>query len=177
MAEKIISNDGAQVGDLIITSGDLGEHTVALLSTRFDYKTQIKSDSRPLCQELEAVGKYLKACKDPTRGGLAANIAEIADKSKVKIILEEKNLPFKKETVALSELLGIDIFSFASEGRFIAAIAPQRAGLVIKKLKRFNPQAKIIGRAEKGKGVFLKTGLGGLRSIEMPRGKLIPRIC
>jgi len=177
LAEKIISNAGAQVGDLIITSGDLGEHTVALLSKRFAYKTRIKSDSRPLCQELEAVGKYLHACKDPTRGGLAANIAEIADKSKVKIILEEKHLPYKKETNALSELLGIDIFSFASEGRFIAAVAPRHVKPVIGKLKKFNRRANIIGRVEKGRGVFLRTELGGLRPIEMPRGKLIPRIC
>lgn len=110
LAKRIIQNNGAMIGDSIIASGDLGEHTVAVLSKRFNYQTNIKSDSKPLNQELELVGKYLNACKDPTRGGLSANIVEIAKKSKVKIILDEKLLPYKKETIALSELLGIDFF-------------------------------------------------------------------
>jgi hydrogenase expression/formation protein HypE len=177
IAKRIINNDGAKVGDLIITSGDLGEHTVALLATRFNYQTKIKSDSRPLSKELLAIGKYLNACKDPTRGGLAANIIEIADKSKVKIILEENLLPFKKETIAISELLGIDVLSFASEGRFIAAVSPENAKGALRILRKFNCEAKIMGRATKGRGVFLKTNLGSFRSIEMPKGKLVPRIC
>ncbi|MBU0647000.1 hydrogenase expression/formation protein HypE [Patescibacteria group bacterium] len=177
LAKRIIQNNGAMIGDSIIASGDLGEHTVAVLSKRFNYQTNIKSDSKPLNQELELVGKYLNACKDPTRGGLSANIVEIAKKSKVKIILDEKLLPYKKETIALSELLGIDFFSFASEGRFISSVSSKNVNKVLKILKKFNQEAKIIGRAEKGEGVFLKTRLGSFRPIEMPRGKLIPRIC
>ena len=177
IAGKIISNSGIKSGDLIIVSGDLGEHAVALLAKRFNYKTKIKSDSKPFNKELGKVGKYLNACKDPTRGGLAANLVEMAEKSKVKIILDEENLPYKKEVVAITELLGIDIFSLASEGRFIAAISPKNAKKVLMILKKFNKEAKIIGRAERGKGVFLKTSLGALRPIEMPKGKLIPRIC
>ncbi len=177
LAKKIIQNNGTMPGDFIVSSGDLGEHAVALLSKRFNYKTKIKSDSKPLDKEIKKVGKYLNACKDPTRGGLAANIVEIAEKSKVKITLEEDKLPYKKETIALSELLGIDIFSLASEGRFIAAVSPKNISKVLRILKHFNSEAKIIGRAEKGKGVYLKTNLGSLRLIEMPKGKLIPRIC
>jgi len=177
LAKRIIQNNGAMIGDSIIASGDLGEHTVAVLSKRFNYQTNIKSDSKPLNQELELVGKYLNACKDPTRGGLSANIVEIAKKSKVKIILDEKLLPYKKETIALSELLGIDFFSFASEGRFISSVSSKNVNKVLKILKKFNQEAKIIGRAEKGEGDFLKTRLGSFRPIEMPRGKLIPRIC
>ena len=177
ICRNIISNNGAKPGDFIIASGNLGNHTVAILSKRFNYKTKIKSDSKPLNLEIKKTGKFLSACKDPTRGGLAANIVEIAKKSKIKIILEEKFLPFKKEAIALSELLGIDIFSFASEGCFIAAVSPKNIKKVLKILKQFNPKAKTIGRAEKGKGVFLKTNLGGFRPIEMPKGKMIPRIC
>lgn len=177
LAKKIITNKGARVGDFIISSGDLGEHTVAILSKRFNYQTKIKSDSKPLNFELEKVGFWLNACKDPTRGGLAANLIEIAEKSKVKIVLEEKNLPYKKETISLAELLGLDVFSFASEGRFIAAVSPQNTKKVLKILKKFTPSAKIIGRVEKGKGVFLQTYLGSLRPVLMPIGKLIPRIC
>lgn len=177
LAEKVISNNGIKVGDIIIASGDLGEHTVALLSARFGYRSKIKTDSQPINQEMAAVGKYVHAAKDPTRGGLAANIVEMAEKSKVKVILEEKLLPYKKETKALAGLLGIDMLTFASEGRFIASISEKDAQKVLKILKKFNPEAKIIGRAEKGKGVLLQTLLGSQRPIEMPRGKLVPRIC
>ncbi len=177
IARKIISNDGIKPGDEIISSGDLGEHAVTLLSKRFNYQTKIKSDSKPLNIELRKIGSYLNACKDPTRGGLAANLVEMAQKSKVKVVLREESLPYKKETIALSELLGIDIFSLASEGRFIAAVSPKNISRVLKILRRFNPEAKIIGEAERGKGVYLKTKLGSLRPIEMPSGKLIPRIC
>ncbi len=177
ITEKIIANNGTRSGDLIISSGDLGEHAVALLAKRFNYKTKIRSDSQPLNKEIEKVGKYLHSCKDPTRGGLAANIVEMAEKSKIRVILDEENLPYKKEVVAVSELLGIDVFSLASEGRFIAAVSPKNVKKVLIILKKFNPEAKIIGKTEKGKGVYLKTTLGSLCPVEMPRGKLIPRIC
>lgn len=177
LAEKIISNGGAKVGDAVVVSGDLGEHAVALLSQRFNYKTKIKSDCQPLTKEIQSVAKYLTACKDPTRGGLAEILNEIADKSRVKIILDEKILPFKKETIAISELLGIDKFAFPSEGRFVATVPKKYAEKVIKILKKFNKESRIIGEVERGKGVYLKTSIGGLKRIETPRGKLIPRIC
>ncbi len=186
LAENIISNSGIKPGDYVVSSGDLGEHAVALLAKRFNYKTKIKSDSKPFNKELEKVGKYLNACKDPTRGGLAANLVEMAEKSGVKVILDEKTLPYKKEVVAITDLLGLDVFSLASEGRFVASVSLKNIDKVLKILRKFNSEAKIIGRAEKGNkksgkgndgGVYLKTNLGSLRPIEMPRGKLIPRIC
>ncbi|EKE19378.1 MAG: hypothetical protein ACD_9C00036G0010 [uncultured bacterium] len=176
-ADKVISNNGVKAGDAIVSSGDLGEHTVALLSARFNYRTKVVSDSKTLHEEISKVGKYLHAAKDPTRGGLAANIIEMAEKSKVKIVLDENTLPFKKETLAIANLLGIDVLSFASEGRFIATVAEKDVQKVLKILKTFNKEARIIGRAEAGKGVFLKTTIGSLRPIEMPKGKLVPRIC
>ncbi|EKE19506.1 MAG: hypothetical protein ACD_8C00146G0011 [uncultured bacterium] len=177
LAKKIISNGGIKIGDVIISSGDLGEHTVALLSSRFNYKTNLKSDSKTLHREIKEVGNFLHSAKDPTRGGLSANLIEMAEKSKVKIVLEEELLPYKKETFALANLLGLDVFSFASEGRFVGAVAEKDAQKVLKILKKFNKEAKIIGWAERGSGLHLKTELGSLRRIEMPRGKLVPRIC
>lgn len=177
LAKKIIPNNGVRGGDVIIVSGDLGEHTVALLSARFNYKTKIVSDSKTLHEEIAKISKYLHAVKDPTRGGLAANIIEMAEKSKVKIVLNEELLPFKKETHAVANLLGLDVLSFASEGRFIAAVNEKDAEKVLAILKKFNKGAKIIGRAMRGKDVFLKTSLGIERKIEMPKGKLVPRIC
>ncbi|KKQ48079.1 MAG: Hydrogenase expression/formation protein HypE [Candidatus Moranbacteria bacterium GW2011_GWD2_37_9] len=117
---------------------------------------------------------------------LAANLVEMAEKSGVKVVLEEKSLPYKKEVMAITNLLGLDVFSLASEGRFIASVSPKNIKKVLKILQRFNLEAKVIGRVEKGKtgtkkgnerGVYLKTNLGSLRPIEMPKGKLIPRIC
>lgn len=177
LAKRIISNGGAQVGDVVIASGNLGEHAVALLASRFNYKTKIKSDCQPLTHEIQSVAKYLTACKDPTRGGMAAVLNEIAEKSKVKIVLDENNLPFAKETVALSGLLGIDKFSFPSEGRFVATVPAKQAQKVLKILQKFNVQAKIIGSVEPGKGLYLQTTLGSTKKIDVPRGKLIPRIC
>lgn len=177
IASKIIQNNGAKPDDKIIVSGDLGEHGAALLAKRFNYKTKIASDSKPLNKEIGKVGKFLHSCKDPTRGGLAANLVEMAEKSKVKIILEEKYLPYKKDVIAVSELLGIDVFSFPSEGRFVAAVEPKNEMKVLKILREFSKEAKTIGKAKKGGGVYLKTKLGSLRPIEMPQGKLIPRIC
>ena len=177
LTQNIISNNGIKVGDYIISSGDLGEHTVTLLAKRFNYKTKIESDCKPLNKEIEKVGKFLNACKDPTRGGLAANLNEMAEKSKVKVVLDEKTLPYKKEVVAVTELLGLDKFSLASEGRFIASVSPTNIKKVLNILQKFDSEAKIIGHAECGKGVFVRTELGGLRRIEVPRGKLIPRIC
>lgn len=177
LVKDVINNSGAKVGDLIISSGDLGEHAVALLAQRFDYKTKLKSDCKPLNIEIERVGKFLTASKDPTRGGLAANLNEIADKSKVKIILNEDKLPYKKEVIAITELLGLDIFSLASEGRFVASVNRKDSEKVLRILKKFNSEAKIIGEVLKGRGVYIKNNLGTLRRIEVPRGKLIPRIC
>lgn len=177
LAERIIENSGAKPGDKIIVSGNLGRHGAVILSHRFNYKIKLKSDCKPLNLEIQSIGKYLNACKDPTRGGLAENLNEIAEKSKVKIVLDEKMLPYDKEVVSISELLGINLFAFPSEGRFVASTAEKHAKRVIKELQKFDKDAKIIGEVEEGKGVFLKTKIGGLRPIEMPRGKLIPRIC
>lgn len=177
LTQNVISNGGAQIGDAVIVSGDLGEHAVTLLASRFNYKTKIKSDCRPMKEELEKVGKYLNACKDPTRGGLAANLNEIAYKSKVKVVLAEETLPYKKEVVAMTELIGLDKFSLASEGRFVATVSDKNIKKTLQILKKFNSEARVIGRVEKGSGFYVKTELGGMRKVEIPRGKLIPRIC
>ncbi|MEI6588158.1 MAG: AIR synthase-related protein, partial [Candidatus Moraniibacteriota bacterium] len=175
--KKVIENGGAKVGDVIIASGNLGEHAVALLASRFNYRTKIKSDCQPVTAEIQSILPYLTSCKDPTRGGVAAVLNEMAEKSKMRFVLEENNLPFAKETVALSGLLGIDKFSFPSEGRFVATVAKKDSNKVIEILRKFNREAKITGVVSKGNGVWLKTKLGSEKKIEVPKGKLIPRIC
>lgn len=173
LTNKVIPNNGAKIGDNIISSGYLGDHTAVILAKRFDYKTSLKSDCQPLNKEIQSVVRYLHAIKDPTRGGLSANLNEIADKSKVKMILDEKTLPYKKQVQSICDLLGIDIFSLASEGRFVATISKKDTSKVLDKLKK----AKVIGVVKKGSGLYLRTELNTHRKIENPRGKLIPRIC
>jgi len=173
LAHDIISNSGARPGDNIIASGDLGEHTAVILSKRFDYQTDLISDCQPLTTEIQSILPYLHACKDPTRGGMAANLNEIADKSKVKIVLSEKNLPYKKAVTSICNLLGLSIFDLASEGRFIAAVDPDKTDNILAQLKN----AKIIGKVETGSGLYLKTSLDTLKEIRPSSGKLIPRIC
>jgi hydrogenase expression/formation protein HypE len=177
LTQKIIDNRGLKPGDKVISSGKFGEHGAVILAERFNYKTKIKSDSRPIFQEIQSILKYLTSAKDPTRGGLAANLNELAEKGKVKIILEDKQLLFKKEILALTGLLGIDPFILPSEGRFIATVKRDFAQRAVQTLKKFNKEAAIIGEIKKGRGVFLKTKIGSLRPISMPEGRLIPRIC
>jgi len=177
IAKYILPNTGAKPGDVVISSGNLGKHGAALLAKRFNYTTKIKSDCQPLCNEIRSVAKFLTSAKDPTRGGIAAVLNEVSEKSKVKIILEEERLPFKKEVAAIADLLGIDKFALPSEGRFVATVPKSKAEKAVARLKKFNRKAKIIGSVEKGRGVYLKTIIGSLRKIEVPEGKLIPRIC
>lgn len=177
IVKHVLANTGAKPGDLVITSGDLGEHGGALLAKRFNYSTKIKSDCKPLHEEIKSVVQFLTSAKDPTRGGIAAVLNEISEKSRVKVVLEEAGLPFKKEIEAISDLLGIDKFALPSEGNFLATAAPQNAKQVLTRLRKFNRRAKIIGSVERGKGLYLRTALGSMRRIEVPEGKLIPRIC
>lgn len=177
LAKKIISNSGLRPGDKIIASGSLGDHGTIILAKRFNYQTKLKSDCQPIFEEVQCVLEYITACKDPTRGGLAANIVEMADKGKVKIILDEDNIPFSREALAISNTLGIDPFILPSEGRFIASVKREYAEKAVKLLQKFNKKAAIIGEVTGGRGVFLKTKIGSLKAISMPEGKLIPRIC
>lgn len=177
IAKYILPNSGAKPGNVVISSGDIGEHGATLLAKRFNYRTKLKSDCQPLIEEIRQTAKFLTSAKDPTRGGIAAVLNEVAEKSKVKIILEEAALPFKREISAVADLLGIDKFALPSEGRFVATVPARHAKKVIVRLKKFNCEAKIIGIVEKGRGLYLKTDIGSLRKIELPEGKLIPRIC
>lgn len=176
MTDNIISDRGLRSGDKIIASGTLGDHGASLLASRFNYKTSLKSDTKPLIKEMALVGKYLTAAKDPTRGGIAAVMNELAEKSEVKIILDEDKVPIRKETAAISRLLGIDKHALASEGRFVAGVSAENAGKVIRELNKFNKSAIVIGDVKKGRGVFLKNDLRE-KKLEPPEGILVPRIC
>jgi len=176
IAENIISNSGLSPGNKILVSGSLGDHGIALLSKRFDYETELVSDCAPVIAETMAISEYVTAMKDPTRGGIAAVLNEMAEKSNIKIILDEEKIPFKKEVNAVCDLLGLSAYEIACEGRFVCGVKPEHADATLKILKKFNSDAAIIGEVTSGKGVFIQT-IVGMRQLEVPRGKLIPRIC
>ncbi len=165
-------------GDKVILSGGLGEHAVALLSKRFDYKTSIVSDSKPIIDEIEAIKKSIKYAKDPTRGGIAATLNEIAEKNGVGILLDENSIPAKQEVRKVVEMLGINLYELACEGRFVCIAESRKANAVLRSLRKFNPDASIIGeitKSDSGK-VIIKTYLGR-RVLPMPTGRIVPRIC
>jgi hydrogenase expression/formation protein HypE len=98
-----------EVGDKIILSGGIGEHGVALLSRRFDFETELVSDSKPLIKEMTKIKKLIKIAKDPTRGGISASLNEIANQKKLELEIWDEQIPAKKSVKSAGELLGIDI--------------------------------------------------------------------
>lgn len=187
MAERgrVIRDDGLSPGDKIILTGTMGDHGVALMSVRegFGFETTLISDVASLWPMINAVVGIggINAMKDPTRGGVAAALNEWSRKNQLEIILEEDRIPLKKEVIVASEMLGIDPFVMANEGKALIGVSPEKAGKVLEMLKQFETgkDARIIGEArKKGKSrVILKTSVGGKRIIEPPLADPLPRIC
>ncbi|MCK4670453.1 MAG: hydrogenase expression/formation protein HypE [Nanoarchaeota archaeon] len=173
---KVILNKKLEAGDKIIVSGSIGDHTIALLSKRFDFETNVVSDSKSVSFEMNAVNEFIKMAKDPTRGGLAATLNELSEDNKMQFYVYEENIPLKREVKAVEELLGLDFYQFACEGRFICICSSENSGHVLETLRKFNPDANIIGEVRAGSGVVIKTRLGE-RILHNPTGNIIPRIC
>ncbi len=174
--KKIIRNNNLSVGDKIIVSGTIGDHGAAVLASRFDYKTDIISDCAPVVGIINELSGMIKSAKDPTRGGLAACLNELADKSDVRIVVDEEKIPIRKETVAITSVLGIDPLTLACEGRVVIAVSANAESQVLSILKTKNPDAETIGEVVKGEKVILKTKMGE-RFLDNPRGIGVPRIC
>ncbi|MBN1502366.1 hydrogenase expression/formation protein HypE [Candidatus Woesearchaeota archaeon] len=164
------------IGDKIIISGGLGEHAVALLSKRFDYETSIITDSKPLVEEIQAIKNQIKIAKDITRGGLASNLNEICEKNKIGMLLNEEKIPAKNEVRKVVEMLGINLYELACEGRFVCVVSVENAPRVEGKLKEFNNYASTIGEIIKDDKVIIQTILGK-RILPDPTGRIVPRIC
>ncbi|MCA9486239.1 MAG: hydrogenase expression/formation protein HypE [Candidatus Woesearchaeota archaeon] len=167
-------------GDSIIVSGGIGEHAVALLSKRFEFETTLLTDSKYVGEEMKEIGGKVRLAKDPTRGGLAACLNEIAKKYSLSLEIEETQIPLKKEVRAATKLLGIDPYTLACEGRLICIVSKDKEKEVLTTLKTYNTEAAVIGKVtkkrEKGFQVEIKTKLGR-RFLPTPSGKIVPRIC
>ena len=168
-------------GDKVIVSGSIGEHAVAVLSRRFDFETSTITDCKPLIEEVKAVKGFIKQAKDLTRGGIAAALNEICEKGYVSMLIDAEKIPVKREVKAVTDLLGIDLYSLACEGRLVCVASPENALRAVDVLRRFNPEAAIIGEVtgrtgKSGGEVVVETGFGK-RVLPMPSGNIVPRIC
>ncbi|MDH3365221.1 MAG: hydrogenase expression/formation protein HypE [Thermoplasmata archaeon] len=178
-------NDSAVAdGDVIIVSGPIGNHGVALLSFRegYGFETAVKTDAAPLNSLIEAALRAggVTAMKDPTRGGLANLLNEWAEKSSVGIAVREEDIPLEPAVLSACEMLGIDPLEIGNEGKVVIAAVPEAAEGVLKAIRAMpeGRSAQIAGKASADiEGVILQTHTGGKRMIEPPVGDPVPRIC
>ncbi len=183
VAKKVVSDAGLRPGDKVIVSGPVGDHGIAVMSHRegIEFESSLVSDCAPLWPMIEKVLKYdLHALKDPTRGGLASCINEMASKAKLDVFLDEDSIPVRDGVRAASEMLGLDPLSVANEGKAVIGVAPEDAKKVLAALKKtkYGRDAALIGEAKKGRGrVILETSVGGERLLESPVGDPVPRVC
>jgi hydrogenase expression/formation protein HypE len=181
-----ISGSLARPGDRVLLSGSIGDHAVAILSSRegLQFSTTLQSDCAPLnglVADMLEVSKEIRCLRDPTRGGLSSTLNELARQSGVGIWVEEDRIPVKEEVQGACELLGFDPLILANEGKLVAIVAADAAERILRRM-RAHPQgrdAAIIGEVrEEPKGkVILRTRIGSARIMDMMVGEPLPRIC
>jgi len=187
VAEGIhLSGDQARPGDVVLLSGAIGAHGLAILTQRDPsiFTAPIYSDSAPLNDLTSAMlmsGAELRLMRDPTRGGLAATLNEIAQQSHVGIFLNEESIPIPPEVNAACELLGIDPLNIANEGKLVAICAPNDAEKLLSIMRQhpLGQQAMIIGKVVTDENYFVRmqTLFGGQRMVDWLFGEQLPRIC
>lgn len=177
----------ARAGDAVVISGAMGRHGIAIMSARegLAFGTRIESDSAnlwPLVAKIEsAAGPAVHALRDPTRGGVASALNEIAATAEIGVELDEAALPVPDGVAGACEMLGLDPLYVANEGIFVAFVAPEAAGAVVAALRShpLGRDARVIGRAtaEHPRLVTLRTALGAHRIVDLLPGDQLPRIC
>jgi hydrogenase expression/formation protein HypE len=182
-----LSGDRARPGDRVILSGCIGDHGVAIMSLRSNlgFETEILSDSAPLhglvAEMVRVGGRSLRLLRDPTRGGLAASLNEVAHQSRVGIVIEENGIPVREAVAAACELLGLDPLTVANEGKLLAVVAPDAADAVLKAMQAhpLGREAALIGQviADDQCFVQMRTSFGGGRIVDWLAGEQLPRIC
>lgn len=181
-----ISGNRAKPGDRILINGTIGDHGIAVMARRegLELEIDLKSDCAPLNGLVEGLleeGELIHVLRDPTRGGVATTLKEIAIQSQVGITLAEGALPLNGAVKGLCAILGLDPLYVANEGKLLAFVAPQAAERVLERMRRhpLGREAAIIGEVTaSGPGrVQMETVVGGMRSVEMLAGEQLPRIC
>ncbi len=181
-----IAPQNAKPGDAIIVSGTMGDHGIAIMSVRegLGFESEIKSDTAPLngmIEEVLAVTKDIHCLRDATRGGLSAVLNELAVASDVGIEFEEDKVPVHPAVNAACEMLGLDPFYIANEGKLVAFVPETQAEDMLMAIRKneYGEDAAIIGHVvdDHPGMVVAKTALGTSRVVDLPAGELLPRIC
>lgn len=185
VADNVVTDRGLKPGDAIIVTGTVGDHGMTIMSSRegITLEGELLSDVAPIWGTVEKALKVggITAMKDPTRGGLAAALNEMASKSGVGILVREADIPISQPVRAASELLGIDPLQITNEGKVVMGVRRDLADRVLKAVREdpYGGEAAIIGEAisEYPGEVLLETIVGGRRILEAPVGDPAPRIC
>jgi hydrogenase expression/formation protein HypE len=182
-----VSGSRAQEGDRIILTGTIADHGIAVVSARGELglTSSVASDVAPMnhivIAAVEAAGDAIHVMRDPTRGGLATTLNEIALQSNAGILIEEKDIPVRPAVQAACEMLGFDPLYIANEGKLVIFVSPDKAGAALEAVRgcRYGEEAQIIGEvgpAPQGM-VLLRTAFGSKRIVDMAAGEILPRIC
>jgi len=181
-----VSGANAKTGDVVIISGTMGDHGIAVLGARGElgFQSSLQSDVAPLNHLIAAMldaSPNIHVLRDPTRGGLATTLNEIAVQSNVGILLKEETIPVHPEVNAACEMLGFDPLYVANEGKLVAIVPKEEAEKVLAVMKstKYGEGSVVIGEvvAEPKSRVLLKTTLGSTRVVDMLAGEMLPRIC
>jgi hydrogenase expression/formation protein HypE len=186
LSRRVVSDAGLRAGDLLIVTGQVGDHGMAIMARRHDLglRGDLRSDVAPLNGLIRAAllagGDEVVAMKDPTRGGVSGSLHEMAAKGGVGIVIEEAAVPVRDEVRAAADMLGIDFLQVANEGKAVIGVRAGAAPRVLAALRAhpLGRDAAVFARAiaERPGSVILDTGLGR-RLLAEPEGELLPRIC
>ena len=181
-----ISGANAQPGDVIIMSGTIGDHGIAVLGARGElgFDADVVSDTAPLNHLVQAMltaSSNIRVLRDPTRGGVATTLNEIAKQSNVGLVLEETKIKVRPSVASACEILGFDPLYIANEGKLLAIVpeADADAVLTVMQQTQYGEDAAIVGYARENPAgrVLLKTAIGSMRVVDMLAGEMLPRIC
>ena len=182
---------GAQCrpGDMVLVTGTLGDHGITIMSCResLSFSADLESDAAPLnhlIAEVLAAAPHTRCFRDPTRGGLASTLNELAAQSGTDITVEEDAVPVKPAVLGACEMLGYDPLQVANEGKMVCVVSADEADAALAAMhaNRYGTDAAVIGsvskaQPERGPKVFLRTAFGGTRILDMLVGEQLPRIC
>lgn len=182
---------GAQCrpGDAVLVSGTLGDHGITIMGCRenLGFSADLQSDAAPLnhlIADVLAAAPHTRCFRDPTRGGLASTLNELAGQAGVDIVVEEDAIPVKPAVQGACDMLGYDVLQVANEGKMVCVVAAEEADAALEAMKAspYGADAAVIGtvteaQPERGSKVFLQTAFGGKRILDMLVGEQLPRIC
>jgi hydrogenase expression/formation protein HypE len=183
---QTISADRARPGDVVILSGPIAEHGMAIMAARADLEleTPVASDTAPLhrlVHDMLATGAAVHCLRDPTRGGVATALNELAQRSAVGIVLDEAAIAVREPVRGVCELLGLDPLYVANEGKLLAVVPATDAERMLDAMRRHprGREARVVGEVVKDDAqlVVLRTTVGGRRIVDMLQGEQLPRIC